>query len=317
MRCPHHPFTKAVGYCTVCGEFGCASCLTEYEGQFYCRRHYRPIEEKIAREQRIEADRKRPQRQRLVAHLQDGRTARGVCRALHLEGDSLQLELVDRHGKPLGKSMNVRFQELKALFYVKSFDGRHEEEEEPPPALHPGGVSLVVEFADGEVLEGRTLRPYNPKEPRFFLVPADTDSNNISVLVERAALRAVHAPEEYHEHRRQERDRYVNAHLRPGHPREAIVGDYYFEQHDYRRALKHYRLAAREKPNESAIRKRIAASEYNLAVRYLKQRDFRNAKKALQAVLKEDPSNTRARRKLEEMRDYVKRKQSGSSSSAP
>jgi 23S rRNA pseudouridine1911/1915/1917 synthase len=52
---------------------------------------------------------------------------------------------------------------------------------------------IEVEFVDGERILGLTVR-YPPIKPFFFVLPADDSSNNVRILVNRAAVRTMSQP---------------------------------------------------------------------------------------------------------------------------
>ena len=104
MQCPNHSRAETIGYCCVCGGFGCAECLTTHEGNLYCQRHYRPISQKIEEDKRHELLRKQRPRQLLAVRHADGRCQYGVCYALNLRDHVFHLDLVDSSGAPLGKT---------------------------------------------------------------------------------------------------------------------------------------------------------------------------------------------------------------------
>jgi hypothetical protein len=56
-----------------------------------------------------------------------------------------------------------------------------------------GSYSIELEFADGERLVGLTVR-FPPVRPFFFVLPADARSNNVRVLVNRAAVKRMSQP---------------------------------------------------------------------------------------------------------------------------
>ncbi|MGO9147193.1 MAG: DUF6982 domain-containing protein, partial [Desulfomonilia bacterium] len=73
--------------------------------------------------------------------------------------------------------------ELKALFFVKTFEGNREYRERK--SFNEGdqqGQRVEVTFKDGEVLQGSALN-YDPQLPGFFLMPVDRYSNNIRIYV--------------------------------------------------------------------------------------------------------------------------------------
>lgn len=80
----------------------------------------------------------------------------------------------------------VTLADLKALFFVKSLDGdaTHVEGREIAP-VDPrlrGSKLVEVTFRDGEKLVGLSMR-FPPKLPLFFLVPVDSASNNVRILI--------------------------------------------------------------------------------------------------------------------------------------
>jgi hypothetical protein len=87
-----------------------------------------------------------------------------------------------------GKMEEIRLADLKALFFVKSLDGdsTHNEAMTAAPADSRARGSHLVElrFRDGERLVAFANR-YPPAGAFFFLVPVDTKSNNIRILVNR------------------------------------------------------------------------------------------------------------------------------------
>ena len=96
-----------------------------------------------------------------------------------------------------GKMVVVKLTDVKALFFVKNFAGDSTHQE--AAALDPGDArarsfSLIeVRFKDGERIVGLTAR-FPPIRPFFFVLPVDTASNNIRILVNRAAVASVSQP---------------------------------------------------------------------------------------------------------------------------
>jgi hypothetical protein len=68
---------------------------------------------------------------------------------------------------------------LKAVFFVKDFAGnpQHVKSNEFDPAHPPIGRRIKVVFKDSEVVVGTTTG-YQPGRSGFFVIPADTGSNN-------------------------------------------------------------------------------------------------------------------------------------------
>jgi hypothetical protein len=121
----------------------------------------------------------------VVARYQDGRVMKGVS----LDVDPGRPTFHVREGT--APAVEVKLSDLKALFFVRSLDGDPERHESlVPDAKDPRsrGMALVsLSFDDGEVMLGFTIR-YPPNRPYFFVLPVDQKSNNIRILVNRAAV---------------------------------------------------------------------------------------------------------------------------------
>ena len=126
----------------------------------------------------------------VVARYQDGRIVKGI---------SLDVD----PGRPLfhirtaQDTLEVKLTELKALFFVKDLVGDSGRTDvlalEPRDGRARGSYPIELEFADGERLVGLTVR-YPPVRPFFFVLPADARSNNVRVLVNRAAVKRMSQP---------------------------------------------------------------------------------------------------------------------------
>ena len=123
--------------------------------------------------------------QKVVARFLDGRLVRGFTNDFHTS--KAHLHLTD---DAASDSMFVQISQLKALFFVREFDGDPNRIDcnEFPGATH--GRKVEVTFSDGEVLVGTTLGFRGPEHP-FFVHPADIASNNLRVFVAPAATRLV------------------------------------------------------------------------------------------------------------------------------
>jgi hypothetical protein len=122
---------------------------------------------------------------RVVAHCQDGRIVKGLSLDVDPAKPTCQVR------STAGVVTEVALAELKALYLVRKLDGdpkRHESTKVEPadPRLH-GAKRVTVQFEDGEKLVG-LLHRGSSSEPFFFLVPVDRGSNNIRILVNRAAV---------------------------------------------------------------------------------------------------------------------------------
>jgi tetratricopeptide (TPR) repeat protein len=283
--------------------------LKAHEGNLYCRRHYQPIAQKLEEERRHEEMRKKRPRQLLVARYMDGRCKYGVSFALNIREAGFHLDVTDISGVPLGKTEDIRFQDLKAVFLVKSFDGRFDKDVQYKEWV-PEGSELMVEFKDGEVVRGLSLRRYEPNDPRFHLIPNDPKTNNISIVVEASAVKSVSTPEEYIARRTREREEareQGDATL----SQEESTGDFYFETRNYPSALEQYRLAAAKFPQSSRLRKKIILAQYNVAMHHIKRHEYKLALLNLESVLKADPRNERVAKKTAQLRHIIEKEGSG------
>ncbi len=91
-----------------------------------------------------------------------------------------------------GKEQTFHTEKLKAVFFVKDFQGNPEYDE--IKFLNKQSVSSMVwvrvEFFDGEILEGKI--PNNMElisSPGFYLSPSDRDTNNKRVYVVKSSLK--------------------------------------------------------------------------------------------------------------------------------
>ncbi len=128
------------------------------------------------------------QGQLIVAHFLDGTMAKGM---------SLDVD----HRKPVchlktreGETVEVALAAVKALFFVKTETGRpaHQEGREAVPgdSRLVGTRRVAVRFADGEEIVGLMNR-FPPLGQVFFMLPIDPQSNNLRILVNRAAVPAL------------------------------------------------------------------------------------------------------------------------------
>jgi uncharacterized protein DUF6982 len=126
---------------------------------------------------------------RIVARFQDGRLLKGLTNDFLPAKD--RFHIADEQGAG-AKASEVRVAELKALFFVKSFEGdpQHHKTNEPAPGQALAGRRIRVVFKDGEVIVG-TTQGYDRSRPGFFLVPIDQESNNERCFVVAAATQEV------------------------------------------------------------------------------------------------------------------------------
>jgi hypothetical protein len=87
-------------------------------------------------------------------------------------------------GSSLSQPILLEFKEIKAVFFVKTFEGNrgYLERKEFIEDDRVLGRRVEVTFIDGEVIRGSTV-DYDPLLLGFFLIPVDPDSNNIQIFV--------------------------------------------------------------------------------------------------------------------------------------
>ena len=113
---------------------------------------------------------------KVIARYADGRMVKGMTADFFPNKNHFHMNIMDTPADT--KPVEVNTEELKALFFVKSFHGDplHVEHKDFDPARPPAGRRIRVVFQDGEILVGTTTG-YQPGRPGFFLIPADPISN--------------------------------------------------------------------------------------------------------------------------------------------
>jgi hypothetical protein len=121
----------------------------------------------------------------VVARFANGSLVKGVSINVDPARPSCHVRSAD------GVMHEVKFADLKALFFVKSLDGNPAHDEamtvQPADPRARGAHLIEVLFKDGERLVALANR-YPPLGRLFFLVPVDPASNNIRILVNREQL---------------------------------------------------------------------------------------------------------------------------------
>ncbi len=136
---------------------------------------------------------------KVVARLRNGKTVKGYVESIPtsdfdalLREPSLSLPReIGVRSADSNEALSLPLDSLKALFFVKTFDGRKEDKEikffEKNPPIK--GLWVRVKFYDHEFLEGvvRNSLQYLV-EPGFFLKPPDLQSNNEILYVVKSSL---------------------------------------------------------------------------------------------------------------------------------
>jgi len=137
--------------------------------------------------------------EKVVLKFLDGTIIKGYIRDFSEKSDELILQELDSNVVRAVKS-----DVLKALFFVKSFEGNRRYSEKKTYGIRkPHGHRTFIKFVDGEDLvgflegelpwdKGFFLTHHTINNLRgFFLLPADAGSNNIKVFIFAHAVRDV------------------------------------------------------------------------------------------------------------------------------
>jgi len=125
---------------------------------------------------------------KIVTRYRDGRTLKGTTQNFF---PNKPIFHVNRHGGTgPGDLVEVKLDELKAVFFVRDFKGnpKHIERKHLAPGDRPQGRLMQVTCKDGELIVGTTTG-YDPQRPGFFLFPVDPAANNARVFVVASAVR--------------------------------------------------------------------------------------------------------------------------------
>ena len=126
--------------------------------------------------------------QPVVVRFMDGRILKGTTRDFAPNKPNFHLFPWGEEGD---KALDIVVGSLKAIFFVKSYEGDKQHVTDNSFAKARGqGRKIMVTFQDDEVLAGFTMG-YNPKSQGFFLIPADPDCNNSRVYIVNSAINKV------------------------------------------------------------------------------------------------------------------------------
>lgn len=89
-----------------------------------------------------------------------------------------------------GSITDVVVEDLKAVFFVKDFEGNKNHQDCYNDVIGSAGRKTKVKFLDGEIIYGYTLG-YSQDRQGFYLTPADLDGNNERIFVVLSATQNV------------------------------------------------------------------------------------------------------------------------------
>lgn len=126
-------------------------------------------------------------RDKVILRCLDGRLVKGYIDDFSVSDEFVALEYES------SEKQKIRVDELKAIFFVRTFEGNKSYSEKKSfRDLVSLGKRVFVKFKDGECMTGylegdvpweKGFFLETSKGPGFFLVPVDSESNNIKVFV--------------------------------------------------------------------------------------------------------------------------------------
>lgn len=127
---------------------------------------------------------------KIVVRYADGKVLKGFTHSFFLNKPNFLV--FPTSDQLANKATEVHVKDLKALFFVRDFEGNptYNEDKRFSEDKRPIGRKVEVIFKDGEVLVGTTVG-YDPFRPGFFLYPVDPQSNNLRVFAVSSAVRKV------------------------------------------------------------------------------------------------------------------------------
>jgi hypothetical protein len=126
--------------------------------------------------------------QRLVVRYTDGKIAKGFSQDFHPSRPQFSLWPAI-NASPSERTI-VQIPKLKAVFFVKDFNGNPGYRERKSFTARTQGRRVEVSFLDTEVILGTTLN-YRPDGQGFFVSPVDPSANNTRIFVVAAAVKRV------------------------------------------------------------------------------------------------------------------------------
>lgn len=131
-----------------------------------------------------------PGQQKLVARFVDGTILKGYNSDFDVNGPSFSLQTSPENGSDC---VSVPLTGLKAVFFVRDFEGKPEYRERKTFVGQTPGRRVHLTFNDGEMIIG-TTHGYRAGGNGFFVTPADPRANNVRIFVVSSAVRQVRFP---------------------------------------------------------------------------------------------------------------------------
>jgi hypothetical protein len=131
-----------------------------------------------------------PGLQKLVARFLDGTILKGYNSDFDVNRPSFSLQTSPENGS---ECVSVPLTGLKAVFFVRDFEGKPEYRERKTFVGQTPGRRVHLAFTDGEMIIG-TTNGYRAGGNGFFVTPADPRANNVRIFVVSSAVRQVRFP---------------------------------------------------------------------------------------------------------------------------
>lgn len=133
---------------------------------------------------------------KIVVKYYNGNILKGYTTDFNPKEESFNLYPVDEETEEAREEqVKIKVDELKAVFFVKSFKGNKDYQKVRTfNGFDPGTLTqrrIIIVFKDGENFYGTTYS-YSPDRSGFFAFPIDPYDNNDRVFIPRSALEKVH-----------------------------------------------------------------------------------------------------------------------------
>jgi hypothetical protein len=114
---------------------------------------------------------------KIVVHFTNGKIIKGTTEDLSPNECIFHIKENDS-----GATHELNTLDIKAVYFVKSFEGNSEYQDRDDIKRVGLGKKLIVHFRDGETLVGYS-RSYNSDMDKFIMFPSDPESNIKKVFV--------------------------------------------------------------------------------------------------------------------------------------
>ena len=121
---------------------------------------------------------------KVVIRYIDGHILKGNTSDFFPNKDRFHLTRLD------GKIEEIDVESLKAIFFVKDFEGDKDHKKNYGDVIHGAGRKIQVDFIDGESIIGYALG-YSPGRRGFFMTPGDMSGNNERIFVVTSATKRI------------------------------------------------------------------------------------------------------------------------------